>query len=165
MAQILSGPFKNQTGETNSSSETLYNPVNTVTLDIGFVMVILAFCGLFMENFLGLNLSSMHCWVLAASGCIGIYNGLSTDRELSMKLNFAVGIFFILNAVLGFAVGEPGIDRGVMNVPDEMVLNVAPGFLELSTKDHILHAVIGVLFLIEAFAFMYKIRHKRNEIL
>jgi hypothetical protein len=168
MAQILTGPFKNQASNQardtpNGKREILYNPVNMVTLDIGFVMVILAFCGLFMENFLGLNLSDMHCWVLAAGGCLGIWGGFTPERKLAVRINFAVGIFFVLNGIVGFLVGEPGIDQGVVNVPDEMVLKIAPGFLELSTIDHTLHSIVGVLFLIEAFAYIYKIRHPKTD--
>ena len=168
MAQILtSSTYKNSPAEKNQrvdqpSKEILYNPVNTVSLDIGFVLLVLALCGLFMPNFLGLNMSAMHCWVLASCGCIGIWSGLTTQRTVAMKLNFAVGIFFILNAILGVMAGEPGIEHGVINAHDELVIRIAPGFLELSTMDHVLHAVVGAFFLIEAFAWFYRVKHKND---
>lgn len=166
MAQILTTPqsdrqLGNQRTNTRSK-EVLYNPVNMVSMDLGFVLLVLALCGLFMPNFLGLNLSQMHCWVLAACGCLGIWSGLTTDRRSSMYINFGLGIFFALNAVIGFLVGEPGTDRGVMNVPDDMVVRIAPGFLELSTMDHILHTIVAVFFFIEAFAWLYQVKKKRS---
>jgi hypothetical protein len=165
MASLLtSSAFKkqNQRDLHLGGKEILYNPVNTVTVDIGMVMILLSVLGLFIPNFLGLNLSAMHCWVLAASGCMAVWSGLLIERKMAMKINFAVGIFFALNAIMGWAVGNPGIDHGVMNVSDDFVVKIAPGFLELSTLDHILHSVIAVFFLIEAFSYMYLMRKEKQ---
>lgn len=143
-----------------SRVEVLYNPVTMVSLDIGFILLVLAICGLFLPNFLGLNLSAMHCWVLASCGALGIWSGLTPSRLRAMYINFGLGVFFLLNAALGFIVGEPGKERDLMNlrIPDDMVVKIAPGFLELSTYDHLLHSVVGVFFLIEAFSWLYRIR-------
>ena len=88
----------------------------------------------------------MHCFVLGASGLLAIWSGLIDDRTKAFAVNLGLGIFFMLNAVAGFILGRPGTKGGI-NVSDELILKVAPGFLELTTKDHLLHLLLAILFI------------------
>lgn len=116
-----------------------YNAPQGISLEIGFLLLMVAFGGVLNPLFIGLHLSPMHCFVLAASGLIAVWAGLSQNRSRMFLVEVALGAFFLLNAIAGFLFSSPGT-----------LLRVAPGFLELSTLDHILHLALAGFFLSEA---------------
>jgi hypothetical protein len=119
-------------------------------MEIGFVMIIIALSGLFWPQFLNLNLSIMHCLVLAVSGVLAVWSGLTSNRRTTFRISLGLGVFFLLNAVLGVIVGEPGSPRfGFFS--DQEIQEVAPGFLELSVFDHFMHGILAVAFLWDAY--------------
>ena len=113
-------------------------------------MIIIALSGLFWPQFLNLNLSIMHCLVLAVSGVLAVWSGLTSNRRTTFRISLGLGVFFLLNAVLGVIVGEPGSPRfGFFS--DQEIQEVAPGFLELSVFDHFMHGILAVAFLWDAY--------------
>ena len=68
---------------------SFYNSTFAITWDLGMVMILVAVAGLFDAHFLGLNLSYMHCFVLAASGSIAIYSGMTTKHR-----SFVINLIF-----------------------------------------------------------------------
>jgi hypothetical protein len=139
--------------------ETLYSSPQAVGTVTGYMMIFIAFLGLFWPDFLGLNLSIMHCFVLGASGVVSIFGNLSKSAHISSVVNFILGVFFLLNALLGALVGEPGHARFKFYTPEQLQ-RVAPGFLELAMTDHMIHAAIGLVFLSEAFYWRYHYLHR-----
>ncbi len=132
-----------------------YNSTFAITWDIGVVMIIIAICGIFDPHFLGLNLGFMHCFVLTAFGLLSIYSGVTT-RDKSYKINLITGLFFLLNSVLGFLVGDRGHLKLGYGTTEDVMVRFAPGFLELSTFDHILHFVLAFFMLLEAYSWKRK---------
>ncbi len=133
----------NQTG-------TLYSSNQMIVMVTAFVMIILAAWGAFDPTFVGLQLSLMHCFVLAGAGVLTVWAGLSADPEKMFKVSAALGVFFMVNAIAGFLLGEPGQTR-MVNVSDELLLKVAPGFLELTTVDHTFHTVLAIVYFFDAY--------------
>ena len=139
--------------------ETLYSSPQAIGTVTGYMMIFVALLGLFWPDFLGLNLSIMHCFVLGASGVVSVFGNLSKSAHVSSVVNFLLGIFFILNAIIGAIVGEPGHARFKFYTPEQLQ-RVAPGFLELAITDHVVHAAIGIVFLSEALFWRYHYRHR-----
>lgn len=129
---------------------TRYNAPQGFSMEIGFVMIIIALSGLFWPQFLNLNLSIMHCLVLAVCGALAIWNGLALNKRRNFHISLGLGFFFLLNAVLGVIVGEPGTPRFGFFSP-EKVQEMAPGFLELAVYDHLMHGILALAFLWDAF--------------
>jgi hypothetical protein len=139
--------FRNSPTQDDSTN---YNPTQGFSMELGFVMIIIALSGLFWPEFLNLNLSIIHCLVLAVSGLLAIWSGLTLKRRRTFYISLGLGVFFLLNAVLGALVGEPGVPRfGFFS--DKDIESIAPGFLELATFDHIMHGMLAIAFLVEAY--------------
>ena len=139
--------------QVHTDSHSLYNPPQMVSMDIGFVMLFVAICGVLQPTFLGLALSPMHCFVLSVSAVLAIWSGFLDDRKKAFYINLGLGTFFTLNAVAGIILGQPGTQTlASMNVTDAMILKIAPGFLELTSIDHALHGVLTLAFFSEAIA-------------
>ena len=138
--------------KTNSNlfANSFYNSTFAITWDIGVVMIVLAVAGMFDEHFLGLNLNLMHCFVLGLFGILSVWSGV-TNKRLSYLIILVSGVFFILNAVLGFLVGDRGHLKIGYGSSEDMIVKMAPGFLELSTFDHILHLSLGLFFFLVAY--------------
>lgn len=134
----------------NFRMNAFYNSTFTVVWDVGVVLIMLAIGGALDPHFLGLNLSFMHCLVLAASGLLAFYSGV-TARRNAFIINLLLGSFFFLNAVLGILVGDRGNLRIGYGTSEDIFVKFFPGFLELSTADHTLHFIIATLFLIDAY--------------
>lgn len=134
---------------------SFYNSTFAITWDIGVVMLLLAVAGAFETHFLGLHLSFMHCFVLGAFGILAIWSGMTTSRK-SFLINLVSGFFFLLNAFLGLLVGDRGHLKLGYGSDEDLIVKFAPGFLELSTYDHVLHFALAVFFLVVAYSWKSK---------
>ena len=132
-------------------ANSFYNSTFAITWDIGLVMVGLAVAGIFDIHFLGLNLSFMHCFVLASSGLLAVWSGV-TSRQRAFVINSILGVFFLINAIVGFLVGDRGHFQIGYGTSADLMVKFAPGFLELSTIDHIFHLGLAIFFLLEAYS-------------
>ncbi len=149
MATVLNQ--KSQVPQTNQTDLDLYDSAEMITVVTGFVMIILSFWGLIDPAFMGLELSPMHCSVLGGAGVLSVWAGLSSEenRERAFKVSLALGLFFLANVIAGVMLGEAVKDRSVFN--EGMVRKVAPGFLDLRSWDHFLHAALAVVFFLDAY--------------
>jgi hypothetical protein len=62
------------------------------------------------------------------------------------------GAVYLLLGVAGFLAGGPGtpsVPPG--SGPDDRLLVVVPGQLELATMDHVIHVLLGLVFLVGGF--------------
>jgi hypothetical protein len=72
------------------------------------------------------------------------------ERRRVFYVAMGLGVFYLLNAFLGYFIGEEGPAQfGFLS--DEKIKQVAPGFLELSLYDHLMHLIFSVGFFIVAF--------------
>lgn len=111
----------------------------TVATLMGVVFILVGIVGFFSHDLLGAHLNSTHNVVHLVSGAISLY--LGTKGSLSAAKQFCIifGIVYGLLGVCGYFLGTG---------PDHMLnLNV----LMLGTRDHIIHIVIAVVYLIGGF--------------
>jgi hypothetical protein len=139
-----------------TNETTLYTSYRSVGVEFGFIMVLTAVLGIFLPHFLGLNLSFMHSLVLGAAGALSVYGGMIKNPSKAYRINLGLGIFFLLNAVIGYMVGDAGAPRFGF-YPPEQLDRMAPGFLELATTDHLVHALLALVFFIEALTWKFHI--------
>ncbi len=136
----------------------LYDSSEMLTVVIGFVMLILSAAGLMDKGFLGLDLSPMHCFVLAAGGALAVWAGFTSeeDRERAYKVDLALGLFYLANVIAGLMLPTAMKDRSVFN--EGLVREIAPGFLDLKNYDHFLHGALAFVFLMSAWSCWKKMR-------
>lgn len=134
---------------------SFYNSTFAISWDIGVVMIMIGAVGFFNADFLGLKLSFMHSLVLVSFGALAIWSGMTT-RSRAFIINLSSGIFFLLNSILGILVGDRGQLKLGYGSSEDLIVKIAPGFLELSTFDHVFHFVLAVFFFIEAYSWKSK---------
>ncbi len=148
MATILQNSGFNRD---NQSQRNLYHSAEMITLVIGFMMMIMSLGGLIDQTFLGLSLTPMHAFVLGGAGAMAVWSGLFRDEgeSLAFKINLGLGLFFVANAVAGILLDGAVLDRTAVN--EALIRRMAPGFLDLLVWDHIMHALVGIWFLMDAY--------------
>jgi hypothetical protein len=132
-----------------------YHPTFMVTWDIGMVLLIVGGIGIFIPTFLGLSLSLMHCSVLLLTGALAMWSA-SRARRQAMWLNLGLGVFFLLNGVLGMIFSDEGHLKVGTGTAEDMVVRLAPGFLNLNYYDHFFHLFVALFFLAEALSWRQK---------
>lgn len=146
---------KTQPTNSKKNLDGLYNPTFMVTWDIGMVLLIVGAMGVFIPTFLGLSMSLMHCFVLLVTGALAMWSA-SRPRRQAMLVNLVLGAFFLLNAVLGMIFSDEGRLKVGTGAAEDMVVRLAPGFLNLTYYDHFFHLMVGLFFLVEAFSWREK---------
>jgi len=87
-------------------------------------------------------LSMAHNLVHLVSGALALYFGLKGTLPAARTFCIIFGLVYGLLGVFGFIAGD-GTER---------ILNLIPGQLMLGTMDHIVHMLLGAVFLISGFA-------------
>ena len=112
----------------------------TIAKILGIVFILVGLCGFAMPNLLGAHLSPLHNIVHLVSGALALYFGFAGSLSGAKMFCIIFGIVYALLGICGFLLGTP---------PDHM-FNVA-GLLHLGTMDHIIHILLGLIFLIGGF--------------
>lgn len=129
----------------HSSLRKKKNYLQTLSIALGCFMIILGLSGILNPAFMGMHLSAMHSLVLTGGGILSIWAAIKSFRTAYL-VNVGLSIFFALHAIAGFLLGEPGTPNVGYNAPDDLLLKIAPGFLELGMVDHIVHALLAIFF-------------------
>lgn len=130
--------------ERNVSHRKNYS--QTLCIVVGSFLIVLGLSGILTPEFMGLHLSPMNSLVLFASGIMSIWSGNSNVIMSTYYTSIGLCIFFALHAFVGFLMGEPGVPSVGYDAPDELLVRIAPGFLELGTVDHVLHFLLAVFY-------------------
>ncbi|MBD0371697.1 MAG: DUF4383 domain-containing protein [Pyrinomonadaceae bacterium] len=125
----------------------------TICTILGIVFILVGIVGFIAPNFLGTHLSLAHNLVHIISGAVALYFGLAGSLRGARLFCIVFGIVYLLLGVCGFLLGSPGSPSGTMAAmpPDSRLLSVIPGQLELGTMDHVVHLLLGIVFLIGGF--------------
>ncbi len=119
-------------------------------LGVGFILV--GIIGFVAPAFLGTHLSLAHNIVHLVSGAISLYLGLKGTLAQARLFCIVFGAVYGLLGVAGFLAGGSGSPSGSVPGPsDDRLFRVLPGMLELGTVDHVIHILLGLLFLIGGF--------------
>jgi len=115
---------------------------------LGVVFVLVGVAGFVMPGFLGTHLSLAHNAVHLISGAIALYLGFAGSPSAARTFCLVFGVVYLLLGVVGFVMGAPGVSSiAGMTMEDSKLWKVLPGTLELGKMDHIVHCLLGVVFL------------------
>ncbi|HEV7237638.1 MAG TPA: DUF4383 domain-containing protein [Thermoanaerobaculia bacterium] len=114
---------------------------NRVATILGVVFLLVGVLGFIMPHALGAHLSLYHNIIHLVSGAVSLWIGLKGTAAAARNFCISFGAVYLLLGLVGFFRGV-GADR---------ILVVIPGQLELGTVDHVIHVLLGVVFLIAGF--------------
>ncbi len=109
----------------------------TIATLLGVVFILVGLLGFVMPGLLGAHLSPAHNIVHLASGAAALYVGMKGSLSGAKMFCLVFGAVYLLLGIVGFAVGTG----------EERMFDVA-GILHLGTVDHIIHVLLGAIFLI-----------------
>lgn len=107
---------------------------------IGVVFILVGIVGFLKHDLLGAHLSTLHNVIHLVSGALALYFGLKASLAQAKLFCLIFGIVYGLLGVVGYLLGNAANDRE---------WKVLEG-LVLGRMDHIIHILLGVLFLIGA---------------
>ena len=122
----------------------------TVCKILGVIFVIVGIAGFVAPKMLGAHLSLVHNLVHVISGAIALYLGFAGTEAAARTFCFVFGAVYLLLGAAGFLMGAPGMSTlpGMAEMgSDPKLWKVLPGTLELGQRDHIIHVLLGVIFL------------------
>jgi hypothetical protein len=109
---------------------------NTATIG-GILLILAGLVGFAAPSLMGMHLSTAHNIVHLVSGAIALYFGLKATPASARAFCIVFGAAYGLLGLIGFAAGGPGY-----------TLTLIPGELVLGTMDHVVHVLLGAIFLI-----------------
>ena len=112
----------------------------TVATLVGIVFILVGIVGFFSHNLLGAHLGKAHNVVHLASGAVSLYLGMKGSLAAARQFCIVFGLVYGLLGLVGYLVGTG---------PDHML--ELPYFV-VGTRDHIIHIVIAILYLIGEFS-------------
>ena len=115
----------------------------TIATILGVVFILVGIVGFFAPGLMGTHLSTTHNLVHIISGVIALYFGLAGSLGAAKTFDIVFGIVYALLGVCGFLIG--------MGKPDYMFDALGSIGLHLGTMDHVVHILLGVVFLIGGF--------------
>jgi Domain of unknown function (DUF4383)/Short repeat of unknown function (DUF308) len=107
-----------------------------IAIVIGVVFILVGIAGFLSPNLMDAHLGKLHNVIHLVSGAASLYFGAKGDQPSARSFCIAFGLVYGLLGVIGFLVGT-GQHR-MLELP----------YLALGTRDHIIHIVIAVLYLI-----------------
>jgi mannose/fructose/N-acetylgalactosamine-specific phosphotransferase system component IID len=126
----------------------------TICKLLGVVFLLVGIVGFIAPGFLGTHLSLAHNLVHIISGAIALYLGLAGSLHGARLFCLVFGAVYLLLAICGFLLGAPAVPTvaGMASMgSDAHLWKVLPGTLELGTMDHVVHVLLGLIFLIGGF--------------
>ncbi len=129
----------------------------TIAKIMGVAFILVGILGFLAPGMLGMHLSLAHNLVHLISGALALYFGFAGTLSGARLFCIVFGVVYALLGVAGFLLGG-GRAHGVAAVPaghhgatDSSLLAVLPGTLELAAPDHLVHILLGIVFLIGGF--------------
>lgn len=120
-------------------AKTIAKILGVVLLLVGLVGFFVGPAGPNMPNFLGTHLTTSHNLVHILTGAISLYFGFAASLSAARTFDIIFGVVYALLGICGFLLGTG---------PDRMFEALASLGLHLGTMDHVVHILLGVLYLI-----------------
>ena len=108
----------------------------------GAFLVVLGLLGFVAPGFMGMHLSTLHNVAHLLSGAAAIYFGLKATAAVAGTFCIAFGASYGLLGLAGFVAG--GADY---------IFTIIPGALVFGVMDHLLHLILGAVFLSVGWSF------------
>jgi len=113
----------------------------TIAKILGVVLILVGIVGFFAPTLMGTHLSTTHNLVHIISGALALYFGMAGTLSAARLFCIIFGIVYALLGVAGFALG--------WSKPDNML--AIDDLLMLGTADHVVHILLGIVFLVGGF--------------
>jgi hypothetical protein len=110
--------------------------ITTTTIFGGALLVALGLLGFAAPGFMGMHLSVLRNVVLLLSGAVAIYFGMKATPAAARTFCLVFGALYGLLGLAGFVAGGP-----------DHTFTIVPGALVLGTIDHLVHLILGAIFL------------------
>lgn len=110
----------------------------TIATILGIVFILIGLVGFAVPGLLGAHLGTAHNVIHLVSGAAALYLGLKGTLSSARMFCLVFGAVYLLLGVAGFLLGTGG-DR---------MLHLIPGTLEFGTMDHVIHVLMGGIFLV-----------------
>jgi hypothetical protein len=108
-------------------------------LGIGFILV--GIVGFLAPGLLGMHLTLAHNLVHLVSGALALYLGLAGTLGAARTFCLVFGAVYLLLGLAGIVAGDG----------ETRMLTLIPGDLMFGMPDHLVHVLLGALFLIGGF--------------
>ena len=112
----------------------------TIATVLGAGFLLVGIIGFIAPHLMGMHLSMAHNIIHLVSGALALWIGIAGSYGAARSFCFFFGLVYGLLGVLGFLMGT-GPDRMFTIIPDQLMLG---------RMDHIIHIVLGGVFLIGA---------------
>jgi hypothetical protein len=126
----------------------------TICKILGVVFILVGVLGFVAPGMLGMHLSLAHNLVHLISGALALYFGFAGSLSGARMFCIVFGVVYALLGVAGMLLGHDGAHT-VAAVPahgtDSNLLAALPGSLELASPDHLVHILLGIVFLVGGF--------------
>lgn len=110
----------------------------TVATIIGVVFVLVGILGFASPHLLGAHFSPAHNIIHLVTGALSLYFGLKGSLSSAALFSIVFGAVYLLLGVAGYVVGTG---------PDH-IFRVVPETLVFGTMDHIIHLLLGAIYLV-----------------
>src|SRR5688572_7026534 len=126
---------------------------NRIATILGIVFLLVGALGFVMPGLLGAHLSPAHNIIHLVSGAISLWLGLKGSPSAAKTFCVVFGTVYLLLGVAGFVAGADAAPTqpGVPGPHDARLLKILPGMLEFGTMDHIVHVLLGAIYIIGGF--------------
>ena len=115
---------------------------NRIATILGVLFLLVGLLGFVMPTLLGAHLTFAHNIIHLVSGAISLWLGLKGTPAGARTFCIVFGLVYLLLGVVGFLLGT-GDDRMLTVIPDQLMFG---------TMDHIIHVLLGAIYLIGGFA-------------
>jgi hypothetical protein len=123
----------------------------TIALILGIGFIGVALIGFFAPAFLGMHLSFTHTLIHLVTGIVSIYFGTAGSLNGAKMFCIVFGLVYAGLGVAGFLLGS-AVTPNVPGPADGRILQVLPGHFEVGVADHIVHILLGAVYLIGGLA-------------
>ncbi len=110
----------------------------SISTILGIIFLVVGLLGFMAPNLFGMHLTTTHNLVHVISGIIALYFGTRATLEGARSFCIVFGIVYGLLGLAGFLFGGS----------DNRMLTVIPNQFELGTMDHVVHIILGAMFLV-----------------
>jgi len=133
----------------------------------GTIILATGLVGYVVPGLFSLHLNPVHNLILIVAGALAIWFGITAPDYTARKFCKWFGSTFLLVGIAGFAFGHRALSLTrptITGLPEEssFLWQLVPGKFELGTADHVLHIIIGAVFLAAGFIII-KNRKTRAE--
>ncbi len=145
------------------------SPANQVCWYLGAIALATGLVGFVVPGLFLLHLNPVHNLLLIVSGALAVWCGITAPNYTAKKFCSWLGAVYFVVGLAGFAFGHRAVSltrptsTGIAE-ETSFLWQLVPGRFELGTADHVLHIIIGVIFLAGAFLTLRGVRRHKEQI-